>query len=69
MTLPNYNPPGGTLTSGATLNGEDQFAVYIDQANYSWIQSIIASVPEPATTTMLVVGGSVLLLFRNRRPR
>ena len=69
MTLPNYNPPGGTLTGPATLNGEDQFGVYIDQANYAWIQSIIASVPEPATTTILAVGGSVLLLFCRRRPR
>jgi hypothetical protein len=68
-TLVNYNPPGGSTTVAATLNGDDQYGVYIDQSNYNWIESIMGSVPEPATTTILAVGGSLLLLYRRCRSR
>ena len=63
-TLPNYTPPGGTTSVKATLNGDDQYGVYIDQANYNWIESVI---PEPSMAAIFAVGGSALVLYRRRR--
>jgi len=66
--LLDYN--GTTFTNvKAKLNGDDNSGVYIDQANYNWIQSFVA-VPEPSSVLLVLFGGGVLTGFArlsNRR--
>jgi hypothetical protein len=66
--LPNYG--GATfLNVKAKLNGDDNSGVYIDQANYNWIESFVV-VPEPSSGLLVLVGGCVLAGFTrlsNRR--
>jgi len=57
FTATNANPPGGTTTVKTTLNGDDQYGVYIDQANYNWIMSVI---PEPSSDLLVLLGGCIL---------
>ena len=66
--LLNYD--GTTFTNTkAKLNGDDNSGVYIDQANYNWIESFVV-VPEPSSGLLVLVGGCVLAGFArlsNRR--
>jgi hypothetical protein len=65
--LTNYD--GTTITTNAAkLNGNDNYGVYIDQANYNWIESFVV-VPEPSSGLLVLVGGSFLAGFVRRSNR
>jgi len=66
-TATNYNPPGGTTTTTTSLNGDDEYGVYINQANYNWLMS--EEVPEPSSDLLVLLGGCALAGFARRAYR
>jgi hypothetical protein len=66
-TATNFTPPGGTTTVSTSLAGNDQYGVYITQANYNWI--ISEEVPEPSSDLLVLIGGCVLAGFARRSYR
>jgi len=60
---------GTTRTIGAQtvkLNGDQNGGVYINQADYNWIETNLANcgVPEPSSATALLIGSLALLIWR-----
>lgn len=60
----NYNSTNNSTTGKAKLNGDLNEGVFIDQANYNWIMSIV---PEPSPAAIFATGVSVLFFARRRR--
>jgi hypothetical protein len=49
------------------LNGDDEYGVYINQANYNWLMS--EEVPEPSSDLLVLLGGCALAGFARRAYR
>ncbi len=71
LTLPSGGDTGypGMVLDGNTL-WISYYSTHVDDKSRIYLAEVkISSIPEPATTTLLVVGGIILLVFLGRRNR